>query len=34
MSSNLVTNTYPIPELPQIPERTFAITDYGAEEGD
>lgn len=33
MSSNLVTNTYPIPELPQITERTFTITDYGAEEG-
>lgn len=22
---------YPIPELPQIPQRTFRITDYGAE---
>lgn len=33
MSSNPKTMTYPVPELPRIPGRTFTITDYGAEEG-
>lgn len=33
MSSNPIKADYPIPELPQIPEQVFNITDYGAETG-
>lgn len=31
--SSLDSTAYPLPELPVIPERTFNITDYGAEDG-
>ncbi|WNS46504.1 glycoside hydrolase family 28 protein [Paenibacillus sp. MMS20-IR301] len=31
MNSDQVQPAYPLPELPQIPERVFRITDYGAE---
>lgn len=33
MSVNPITEAYPLPELPQIPDRTFNITEYGAEAG-
>ncbi|KUP26398.1 glycoside hydrolase family 28 protein [Paenibacillus sp. DMB5] len=33
MTVNERTEAYLLPELPQIPERTFRITDYGAESG-
>lgn len=31
MNNKYDSEVYPIPELPQIPQRTFRITDYGAE---
>lgn len=31
MNNKYDSEVYPIPELPQIPQRTFCITDYGAE---
>lgn len=33
MNVNPITVAYPLPELPQIPDRTFHITEYGAEAG-
>ncbi|UQZ35803.1 glycoside hydrolase [Paenibacillus sp. PK3_47] len=33
MSVSTNTMAYPLPELPQIPDRVFTITDYGAEAG-
>lgn len=33
MSMNEKTEAYPLPELPQIPEQTFHIKDYGAADG-
>lgn len=33
MRVNQKAEAYPLPELPQIPQRTFIITDYGAEAG-